>query len=399
MCKRRSEGNIIDKDTPHGGITSMPGATRHDAPRARTMPPARGGLQRSAVWLAPASHETTLSYLTRLASAHHYNLLNLLKVLGIQVQYKAQLNNYGEIYLSPGARQTVATLSGIHDHQLGQALPAWVHELRGRKWSADYSAIASRVPFRLTVTGCPRCLATRTGRSDLPVYLSSQQLLCRKHQLWALGAHRADGVLLPYTHADVSALPEVAAAGRLLQRLQRRTSAIRLARAFDRAYSAVALWWLHHRRSDTVWKRRARAIAPDGNDELWSVLARDAILYPEQVELTRLLINHGFGAPWTLDIETTRRAQQHFHSALLASVNRPWLTARTNTRIYIRDNGDRRYRCSHSLHRRVPRALEPQDLETFGYQNTGKKPPHSAIWSVYSHRHAPCKSDLSPWMV
>lgn len=360
-------------------------------------------LRASAAALAPVRWESTLSYLTRLAAAHHWELPELLAQLGIRVGYRARLQAEGEIYLSPGAQATVASLTGIPQQRLRRLLPAWTHTPPNTRWSEESAATAMRVPFRLTAQGCPRCLAARVHGLRPALYLPFHHLLCRAHGVWSLGKHTLAGQPVPYAHADVRALAEVAAASRAYRRLLRRHPGDAVARAFSRAYSAVGYWWLDHGSSDAVWRARAQSLAHGPvNAEMWRVLAQAVLMYPETVNLTRLLIRHHYGEP-TLPGEDPRARQRLFEDSVLARCARPWLTRRYLIRssniIFLSPgmSGGRRP-CRHPIHQRVPRDLDVPELQVLGYEGRPAKGAHSVLWSAYSHRLEQCQNERSPWM-
>ncbi|MFG2304536.1 hypothetical protein [Actinacidiphila glaucinigra] len=343
-----------------------------------------------------------MSYLTRLAAAHHWELWDMLAHLDIRARYKARLQAGGEIYLSPGAQETVTALTGIPQQHLRRALPAWEHTPPDTQWPAERAATARRVPFRLTARGCPRCMAPRVQHAQPTLYLPYQNLLCRTHHVWSLGAHTLDGALLPHAHADVSALPDIAAATRLHRRLLRHHPAKVVAQAFDRAYSAVGYWWLDHGSTDHVWRARAHVMARGSADvQLWTVLGRDPITFPETVELTRLLLRHRYDVQ-TQAGQDPRQRQLQFESSVLSRFNRPWLTHRYLTRssnvIYLTlDGSGARRLCRHPIHQRTPRDLKIPSLETMGYHSPPSRGAHSSLWTTYSHRLEHCRGEHSPW--
>ncbi|MFH8387943.1 TniQ family protein [Kitasatospora sp. NPDC018058] len=258
-------------------------------------PPVTPGCQR----IRPLPHETTASYLTRLAHAYRQNLPQLLDALAIAVdaQGKRLATVPGaELHPNRAAQVRIAALARIPHPHLARALPRWEpvastrparpgsgHELPHITWQRTAH------PRQPPTAACPACVLHHTHGATLTAwaYTPDHQRLCTRHHTWpTTGEH---GPIL-----NVTALPELRHAQHAHQRLQRRQSADL---AWTWAQTITTRWYDHQQHAAPRWQQRATALAranpePGPTRSSWALLARDAVTYPETVTLARALHHH-----------------------------------------------------------------------------------------------------------
>ncbi|MEV1025010.1 TniQ family protein [Streptomyces sp. NPDC050264] len=280
----------------------------------------------------PLAFETNASFIGRLAGAHHLTVQELLGSLRI---YRPKLypredrlgpHSVTELYLNAAARERISQYTGIPGEHLARALPCWKdHEgSRGRRPTAGARPGGAWRPSDLpAVIGCPHCTIARTGTTQ-PVwrYLPHDRLVCGRHRTWALGPHTLQGVPVTHTHVLLHGALEIVQARYAHQRLVRRWGPD----ADDVIAQAARItehWRRHAPPTERLWSERAERLAPrDTHDPLlWSVLAREAITYPETIALARLFEHRP-----TARYLRTRPGQSHpLHAVIAELLEQPWL--------------------------------------------------------------------------
>ncbi|MGW3078610.1 hypothetical protein [Kitasatospora sp. NPDC001132] len=133
---------------------------------------------------------------------------------------------------------------------------------------------------------CPVCTLRRTaGATNRALaYLPDHARLCPRHHRWAAGPHHS---------LSTAALPELTRAHTGHQRLHRRTDT---ADAWTWATAIITRWHDHstHATLTARWQHRRRLLQATNPDVQpvtgsWTLLARDAVTYPETVTLARAL--------------------------------------------------------------------------------------------------------------
>ncbi|WP_425268931.1 TniQ family protein [Kitasatospora cheerisanensis] len=234
---------------------------------------------------APAA-ESTASWLQRLADAHHLTPAHLLDGLAITASGRPSRTPAGsELHLDHTAQHRLAAFTRLPHHHLTRALPHLgtpspaAGPGRARAGNAGGHAWWHRLdPRHAPLRAYPTCTLRRTaGTTD-------HARLCPRHQHWAAGPHHS---------LSTAALPELDTAYRSHRRLRHRSHA---ADAWTWAAATTTRWHDHttHAALTARWRRR-RHLLQHANPDVqpvtgsWTLLARDAVTYPETVTLARAL--------------------------------------------------------------------------------------------------------------
>jgi hypothetical protein len=278
----------------------------------------------------------TLSFLTRIADRYRVEAADILAAL---VRVDGQLNLVGsarpdsEVYLNAGARERLATLSGVPQERLQRALPAWTQYEPRQRYRPGSAGLLHHGVEKVSAQGpaCPGCTAARTGHTAAARrYLAPHQRICARHRLWLMAVPGTSGRLVDLRHC-----PEVTEAQqRHLHLLRRRTDG---EQAFTVAQAVTASWWAQPWPRDDVWSRRLEA-AGSGHEEdalWWRTVARDLVTYPETVTVAEVLADPAVRARVAAD------TRGHFPfsltdtpglvAALSDGLTRPWLAGQLPT--------------------------------------------------------------------
>ncbi len=287
--------------------------------------PLAGGVWR----VAPLRGEMTQSFLNRLAARYGVGLRDLLaaiaEVSGLS-NVTGQTRPDSEVYLNREARDRVSQLCRVPEHHLRLALPAWAQEEPRKRFAAGPAAQFHHTAEKVVPWGpaCPGCAARSAGRAeDSRLYLAAHQRVCAVHHRWLMQ--------VPGTVGRVVELPaggeQWVQAQRRHARLLRRSSVA--VEAFEVAAAVTASWWWQAWPREHVWPSRLRSLGSERIDpEVWRVLARELVTYPETVVLATLLADDGFRQRLVADA----RGHAPFRladlpvllSAVARCVGRPW---------------------------------------------------------------------------
>ncbi|MFF0390526.1 TniQ family protein [Kitasatospora sp. NPDC004615] len=249
--------------------------------------------------IRPLPAESTASWLTRLAQAHHLPPPYLLDGLNITTTGRPGHTPGGsEIHLDHTAQHHLAAFTRVPHHHLTRALPRLnaLPPVPARPGHTGGHATWQRLEaHEAPARSCPTCTLRRThgttGRAL--AYLPDHTRLCPHHHHWAAGPHHS---------LDTAALPELTRAHASHQRLQRRADT---ADAWTWATAVTTRWHDHctHATLTARWQHRRRLLQATNPGVQpvtgsWTLLARDAVTYPETVTLARTLATTGlFPAP------------------------------------------------------------------------------------------------------
>lgn len=293
-------------------------------------PAAVGGLAlpSGVLRVGPLQGEMTQSFLTRLAARYGMAFRDLLAAVvdvdGLpNAMGRAQLDS--EIYLNQEARDRVAQLCRVPQDRLLRALPAWAQEEPRRRFAAGPAAQFHHTAEKVRCWGpaCPECTARRTGRRETArLYLGPQQRVCPSHRRWLMHIPGTAGRVM-----DLAGCGQVLDAQRRHVRLLRRSALA--SDAFEVARAVTSSWWWQTWPQEHLWSARLRSLDSDGLDQdVWRVVARELVIYPETVALATLLASDGFRRRVVAD------AQGHLPfrladlpsllTAVAGCVRRPW---------------------------------------------------------------------------
>ncbi|MGW3512384.1 helicase associated domain-containing protein [Streptomyces sp. NPDC000994] len=248
----------------------------------------RGAL--GAVRVAPLHGETTLSYMSRVASRYRLTAKELIGAL-VDVGRRPNLFSVrpdGEVVFNTEARAVVAAFCRMPEEHLRRALPAWGREVPSSRLGSGPAAwVRTAATIPPTGPGCRACTARATqGREEARRYLLPHARVCVKHQYWMLETPVADEATAGPGQLDVRHVPQIAAAQRRHARLLQRTP--HAGEAFAVAQAVTASWWDEAWPEENIWPDRLRLVT-HGNGLVWRVAARDAVTYPEAVALAAAL--------------------------------------------------------------------------------------------------------------
>ncbi len=131
----------------------------------------------------PQAAETVLSYVHRLADAHHLTLRTLLAVIEPASRRRTYWSPADDITLDPERRAALAVLSGHPPTQLRRALPALSQTPPAGSrlhlhWKSQHSPLGARV--------CPDCQRRRAGAHPAR-WAVPPRIHCASHGLWLAG--------------------------------------------------------------------------------------------------------------------------------------------------------------------------------------------------------------------
>ncbi|MFD5588960.1 TniQ family protein [Streptomyces sp. NPDC127063] len=241
------------------------------------------------VWrLAPLEGEMTQSFLSRLAARYGVRLRDLLGAVAeagglSNVMDRARPDS--EVYLNREARDRVVQLCRVPGHHLGRALPAWAQEVPRQRYAVGPAAQFHVTPERVLPWGpaCPECAARRIGQArGVRLYMQPQQRVCRRHGRWLMQVPGSAGLVVRVPGEEWKTAQRAHA--RLLRRSGWGADAFEVAQAVTRA------WWRREWSREELWPARLQSMAPEGMGwEMWRVVAREMVTYPETVALAGLL--------------------------------------------------------------------------------------------------------------
>jgi hypothetical protein len=248
----------------------------------------------SGLWrMAPLRGEMTQSFLGRLAAGYGMEFGSLLAAV---VGVGGRSNTTGrpqpdsEVFLNRQARECVAALCQVPEEHLARALPAWAQEEPRKRYPAGSAAQFHRTPEMVRPWGpaCPGCVARRARVAGYArLYLGPQDRLCWSHGFWLLQIPGTVGLVV-----DVSGYREAARAQRRHVGLLRQSPVG--AAAFEVAQAVTASWWWRAWPQEHLWLARLRALRAGAMEwEMWRVVARELVTYPETVALAVVLADAG----------------------------------------------------------------------------------------------------------
>lgn len=175
--------------------------------------------------VTPVTGEALLSYLTRLATANHLTIGEVLAVL--PAWFTTKTNNPDERtqhhMLAPAttdALHTLARLTNTTPAGLARALPA-------------FGITDTHGPVRAT-TACHRCTARHGILQPVPVHLPAHHKICTRHGIWLSDTGQAN--------LDLAACPEIITAQHQANRLLRRHTPQQLLLTYQAAAKSIPPW-------------------------------------------------------------------------------------------------------------------------------------------------------------
>ncbi|GAA2829046.1 hypothetical protein GCM10010441_61900 [Kitasatospora paracochleata] len=259
--------------------------------------------------MSPLAGETFPSLLGRVAARYGVDMAALLTAWQWQGQRPRHESGAAradaEVLLDAGGRLVLAELCGVPEGVLARAMPAWGLEdeklalVRGSRagsggrgvWRVG-GAVVGPVAF-----GCRLCTARRTGtRVGAVRYAQRWERVCVQHRRWLLDADANLGQGLEFL--DLRGLPEVVAAQRRWRAVARRAARLGVGpgEVFGVAWAVVCRWWDQalEWEQEQVWPARLHAVAggdAGGDFWRWRVVGRDAVIFPEVVEVAAVLLD------------------------------------------------------------------------------------------------------------
>ncbi|WP_404871088.1 DNA-binding protein (plasmid) [Kitasatospora griseola] len=248
-----------------------------------------------------------------------------------------------EVLLDAGGRRVLAELFGVPEGVLARALPAWgLEDEKLASGRGPRAGSGGRGVWRVAGSavgpaafGCRLCAARRTGTAVGVVrYAQRWERVCVRHGRWLLDADADLGPGVEFL--DLRALPEVVAARRRWRVVARRAARLGVGpgEVFGVAWAVVCRWWdqaLEWER-EQVWPARLHAVVggdAGGDFWRWRVVGRDAVVFPEVVEVAAALLDpvmaelvwqdSGAERPRALPVDGA------FCRLLGERVGRPWL--------------------------------------------------------------------------
>ncbi|WP_329587317.1 TniQ family protein [Kitasatospora sp. NBC_01250] len=251
--------------------------------------------------MRPIPHESTASYLHRLAHAYRTTTVHLLDALGIALPHPSSSRagaGTAELRLDTAAQHQLAVFTRTPLRDLSRALPHLAAD-RTQLHSPNTGTRRAATPGGLTspagvwqplepgeqpVLACPACTLRHTqgATSRASIHPPAHQALCPLHRHWSLD---------PDNHLTTAALPELRQAQRDHQRLLRRPDA---ANATLWATAITTRWYDQQSVLATRWQHRLQRLA-DTNPHVtpvgrsWALHARGLVTYPETIVLARTL--------------------------------------------------------------------------------------------------------------
>jgi len=258
-----------------------------------------------AVRVRPIPHESTASYLERLADAYHTTTAHLLDSLGIALAHpRGSRGGAGttELHLDPAAQHRLAAFTRTPLEDLKRALPRLADDRTHHYSPSARTSAGARPadaagepplpagswqrcePGEQPVLACPACTLRRTqgATSRAHVHPPAHQVLCPPHRHWSLDADH---------DLTTIALPELGQAHHDHQRLIRHP---RAADATTWARAITTRWYDQQSIIATRWQHRLKRLAGSNSHaapagKSWALHARALITYPEMIVLARTL--------------------------------------------------------------------------------------------------------------
>lgn len=233
----------------------------------------------------PLPGEATASYAQRIAMSYQLTLPQLLDGAGIALHGHGTLPAAG-LHLNHNAARHLAALARVPLPDLLRALPR--PALNDTAPSAEAAARWKRLDAaQQPVRACTPCTHHRShGTTDTAwVHPPPHRLVCPRHQQAAPDPRLASPI-------HTWAVPQLAAAHHAHQRLLRHPGA---ATAWTAARAITTRWYDHQQHLTHRWQARLTRLCA-ANPHLATtgsaspaLLARDLVIYPETVALTRAL--------------------------------------------------------------------------------------------------------------
>ena len=283
---------VRPQDRHHPTTAARPAPEQRPGPATLPVPgplPVPGVLRQR-----PLGHESTASYLHRLADTYQLTLPQFLDGLHITTTGRpgnSPATGTTESQLNTAAQHRLAAFSRIPLAHLHHALP---HLAAGQSHSHSPGAQPATgtaagawyplEPYEQPVRACPACTrrSTAGATGHALAYLPAHQVLCPDHHHWSTG---------PQDGLNVHALPELAHAQRHHRRLLRHPGA---ATALTWAMSITTRWYDQQTFLAGRWQRRLRRlqhtnpmVEPAGSS--WALHARPTVTYPETITLAQTL--------------------------------------------------------------------------------------------------------------
>ncbi|MCH0573069.1 Helicase associated domain protein [Streptomyces sp. MUM 136J] len=247
-----------------------------------------------ALRVGPLQGEMTQSFLIRLAARYGIAFRDLLAAIvdvGGLPNVMGRARPDSEVYLNQEARDRAAQLCRVPQDHLLRALPAWAQEEPRRRFASGPAAQFHHTAEKVRRWGpaCPACTARRTGRQEAArLYLGPEQRVCLPHRRWLMQIPGTVGRVV-----NLAGNEQVLEARHRHVRLLRRSA--RAADAFEVAQAVTASWWWQTWPREHVWPSRLRSLDSGGLDQdVWQVVARELVTYPETVALATLLVSDDF---------------------------------------------------------------------------------------------------------
>ncbi|WP_406085833.1 TniQ family protein [Kitasatospora purpeofusca] len=219
----------------------------------------------------PVAHESTGSFLSRLAAANFVPVQVLLDVLGEGTQ--AVDPQIAEVYLSRAALSRLAVMAGRERAVVQRMLPSLREDLLlpggAAAWKWPWS------PHCRLVRACELCAARVNCRDPAWLANADSWRVCVRHSRWQDDFRGEGPRFLPL--ADV---PEVVAAQRLREVLERKAGGRAV---MADGFHVAVYWWSQSSLALPVWRERARQVRLGHFD----VRAAPLVVLPEAVALGR----------------------------------------------------------------------------------------------------------------
>ncbi|MFE2953078.1 TniQ family protein [Embleya sp. NPDC059267] len=278
--------------------------------------------------MAPLPHESTASWVGRVAGVYRQSVPELPAGIGI-----ATIGTRGagemdttEIHLEDAAWHRLAVLTRVPHHHLARALPHLARP-RNRNPARTPDTVRATVgatgagiaashrpgPYEQPSWACPWCTLrhTRGATARARAYLPAHRVWCPRHACRSTDGPRPR--LL-----DTRGVPELAHTHREHRRLGRGPNANN---AYTWAQAIVTRWYDHELYPTGRWRARGHRLAVGNPDHTathsssWELTARPVIVHPETVTLARALARTRLPA--------TPRPEHHPAVTALLSSNTP----------------------------------------------------------------------------
>lgn len=229
-----------------------------------------GQLPRTA---RPVAGEMLASYLSRLATANHLNLITLLALLprwatSKLISHRARLASSEQHPAAAETLHALAVLTSTAPAALARALPVFGGGPHG--------------PAR-AITACQRCAAARGITQPVPVHQPAWQTICTRHRIWLSRPGQPQ--------LDIGSCPEIITAAHHARRILRHRTPPELIYAQVEAAQIVA----RTPGGDTTrtWQQRAGLLRPANPGPATPAAEHEltqAAAYPEIIALSAALL-------------------------------------------------------------------------------------------------------------